>query len=54
MDYYTDQGIDKKEAMKKVAKDRGMSETRDMLSDAISQGFVDLTRQLKKLCSTWA
>lgn len=25
MDYYTDQGIDKKEAMKRVAKDRGMA-----------------------------
>ena len=25
MQYYTDQGIDKKEAMKKVAKDRGVS-----------------------------
>ena len=25
MDYYMNQGIDKKEAMKKVAKDRGIS-----------------------------
>ena len=25
MDYYTGQGIDKKEAMKRVAKDRGMA-----------------------------
>ena len=25
MAYYTDQGVDRKEAMKKVAKDRGVS-----------------------------
>jgi len=34
MDYYTNQGIDKKEAMKKVAKDRGVGK-RDIYKELL-------------------
>ena len=44
---YTKQGMDKKEAMKQVAKDRGIEQT-GCVSDAYFVRFVDLTRQLKK------
>ena len=36
MDYYLDQGIDKKEAMKRVAKDRGVSK-RDIYRECINE-----------------
>ena len=36
MDFYLDQGVDKKEAMKKVAKDRGIGK-RDVYQMLISQ-----------------
>ena len=36
MEYYLDQGIDKKEAMKRVAKDRGVSK-RDIYRECINE-----------------
>ena len=53
MDFYLDQGMDKKEAMKKSGKRSGNRET-GCVSDAYFVRFVDLTRQLKKICSTLA
>ena len=50
MDYYMNQGIDKKEAMKKVAKDRGLA--REIFTKNCCKAFVNLYTFLKNLCST--